>query len=161
MSGHSLFIEKCDLKQPSLSQQSVTGMQFRANQCVYWPGLDSSIRNHRSTYHDCIRNAPSQPPEPLILTVSPTYPFVQVCADYFQTVHFSYLTIVDRFSGWICIYSFKANEFNSKTPQNIFRDLFVAYVVSEELSSDRGLQFMSKSFRILSNYRESSTGCHL
>ena len=58
-----------------------------------------------------------------------------------------YLTIVDRFSEWICLYSFKANEVNSATLQKIFRDLFVAYRVSEELSSDGGPQFMSKSFQ--------------
>ena len=78
---------------------------------------------------------------------SPTYPFEQICANYFHIGHFSYLTIVDRFSGWICLYSFKANEVNSATLQKIFRDLFVAYGVSEELSSDGGPQFMSKSFQ--------------
>ena len=122
-------------------------MRFHANQCVYWPGLNSSIRNHQATCCDCIRNAPSQPPEPLILTLSPTYPFEQICADYFHIGHFSYLTIVDRFSGWICLYSFKANKVNSAILQKIFRDLFVAYGVSEELSSDGGPQFMSKSFQ--------------
>ena len=81
------------------ANQGVTGMRFCANQCVYWPGLNSSIRNHRATCHDCIRNAPSQPPEPLILTPSPTYPFEQICAVYFHIGHFSHLTIVDRFSG--------------------------------------------------------------
>ena len=84
---------------------------------------------------------------PLYLTPSPTYLFEQVCAGYFHNGHFSYLTIVDRFSRWICIYYFKANEVNSATLQNIFRDLFVAYGVSEELSSDGGPQFMSKSFQ--------------
>ena len=120
------------------TNQGVTHMRFHANQCVYWPGLDSSIENHWATCHDCIRNAPSQPPEPLILMLSPTYPFEQVCADCFHIGHFSYLTIVDRLSGWICIYFFKSNEVNSTTLQNIFRDLFVAYGVSEELSSDGG-----------------------
>ena len=129
------------------ANQGVTGMRFHANQCVYWPGLDSSIQKHRAMCHDCIRNAPSQPPEPLILTPSPTYPFEPVCADYFHIGHFSYLTTVDKFSGWICISSFKANEVNSATLQNIFRDLFVAYGTSEELSSDGGPQFMSKGFQ--------------
>ena len=109
--------------------------------------LISVSENHQATCLDCIRNPPSQPPEKLILTPSPTYPFEQVCADYFHIGHFSYLTIVDRFSGSICIYSFKANEVNSTTLQNIFRDLFVAYRVSYELSSDGGSQFMSESFQ--------------
>ena len=129
------------------ANQGVTGMQFCANQCVYWAGLDSSIRNNQSMCHDCIRNAPSQPPEPLILMPSTTYLFEHVCADYFHIGHFSHITIIDRISGWICIYSFKANEVNSATLQNIFRDLFVAYGVSEEFSSDGGPQFISKTFQ--------------
>ena len=55
------------------ANQGVTGTRFHANQCVSWPSLDSSIQNHRATCHDCNKNAPSQPPGPLILTPSPTY----------------------------------------------------------------------------------------
>ena len=39
------------------ANQGVTGMRFHANQCVYWPVLDSSIRNHQATCRDCIKNA--------------------------------------------------------------------------------------------------------
>ena len=84
--------------------------------------------------------------ESLILTQSPKYPFEQVCADYFHIIYFSYLTVLDRFSRWTCFYSFKVNKVNHATLQNIFRDLFVAFGVSEKLSSDGGPQFMSKSF---------------
>ena len=49
--------------------------------------------------------------------------------------------------GSVSVYSFKANKVNSATPPNISRDLFVAYGVSEELSSNGDSQFMSKSFQ--------------
>ena len=107
------------------ANQGVTGMKFRANQSVYWPGLDASIRNHRAVCMDCIKHSPSHPPEPLILTPSPDYPFQQVCADYFSIVQHSYLSIVDRFSGWLCIYHCKVNELDSRTLINIFRELFI------------------------------------
>ena len=42
------------------ANQGVTGMRFHANQCVYWPVLDSRIQNHQAMYRDCIRNAPSE-----------------------------------------------------------------------------------------------------
>ena len=60
---------------------------------------------------------------------------------------FSYLTVVDRFSEWIRIFSFKANEVNNATLQNIFRDLFVVYGVSEGLSSNQGPNFITKIFQ--------------
>ncbi len=129
------------------ANQGTTGMKFRANQCVYWPGMDRSINIHRETCLDCIRNAPSHRSEPLILTPSPSYPFEQVCADYFHLQGHSYLTIVDRFSGWICIYAFKAHEVHHQMLQRIFRDLFIAYGVSAELSTDGGPQFMATGFQ--------------
>ena len=54
---------------------------------------------------------------------------------------------MDRFSGWICVYSFKNQEANHVKLQNIFRDLFIAYGVSEELSSDGGPQLMAEGFQ--------------
>ena len=142
-----LLLRKIVLDNLHSANQGVTGMKFRANQSVYWPGLDASIRNHRAVCMDCIKHAPSNPPEPLILTPSPDYPFQQVCADYFSIVHHSYLTVVDRFSGWLCVYHCKKNEMDAKTLINIFRELFVAYGVSEEISSDGGPQFKSKDFQ--------------
>ncbi|CAB4033368.1 Transposon Ty3-I Gag-Pol poly [Paramuricea clavata] len=129
------------------ANQGTTGMKFRAYQCVYWPGMDRSIQIHRETCQDCIRHAPSHHAEPLVLTPSPSYPFQQVCADYFQIEGHSYLAVVDRFSGWLCNYAFKAHEVNHWTLQHIFRNLFIAYGVSEELSTDGGPQFTAEAFQ--------------
>ena len=122
-------------------------MRFRANQCVYWPGLDNSIRNHRENCNDCIKHAPSQPSEPLLLTPSPNYPFEQICADYFHIGGHAYISIIDRFSGWLIIYFFKEGEMNSKTLIGVFRELFTAYGAPEELSSDGCPQFTSMEFQ--------------
>ena len=58
-----------------------------------------------------------------------------------------YLSVVDRFSGWLCIYHFKANEVNSRTLVNVFRELFVAYGAAEEVSTDGGPQFTATHFQ--------------
>ena len=109
--------------------------------------MDRSIQIHRDNCLDCLRHAPSHRPKPIILTPSPSYPFQQICTDYFKITGHSYLTIVDRFSGWICIYALKAHEVRHQTLQRIFRDLFIAYGVSDELSTDGGPQFMAKDFQ--------------
>jgi len=60
-------------------------MSACANQSVYWPGMNASIQNHRSTCQSCNQIAPSEPSEPLIKSPSPEWLFQQICADYFET----------------------------------------------------------------------------
>ena len=52
-------LQKVVLDNLHYANQVVTGMRFRANQCIYWPGLNFSILNHREACTDCIKNAPS------------------------------------------------------------------------------------------------------
>ena len=53
------------------ANQGVSSMRYRANQTVYWPGLDSSIKIHRDNCADCTERAPSQWAEHIELTPSP------------------------------------------------------------------------------------------
>ena len=140
------ILRKIVLENLHSANQGVSGMKFRANNCIYWPGLDNSIRQHRDTCKDCNENAPSQPKEPLILSSSPEYPFQQICADYFQIGDYSYLDIVDRFSGWLCIYYFRG-EMGSKSLVNVLRELFTSYGAPEEISSDGGPQFIGNVYK--------------
>ena len=140
------ILRKIILETLHSANQGISGMKFRANNCVYWPGLDTSIKQHRQTCKDCKENAPSQTKEPIILTKSPDYPFQNICADYFQIGNYSYLDIVDRFSGWLCIYYFRG-EMGSTSLVNVLRELFSAYGAPEELSSDGGPQFKACVFK--------------
>ena len=70
-----------------------------------------------------------------------------MCADHFEITGHTYLTVVDWFSGWICIYAFKAHEMTDQSLQRVFRDLFIAYGVCEELTTDGGPQFMAHGFQ--------------
>jgi len=130
------------------AHQGVTSMKARANQCVYWPGMDAAIRNYRNTCtsRTCIQHQCSQQAEPLIITPTPKWPFQQVCMDYFFIDQHAYLVIVDRFSSWICIYHCKPGTTTSAHLINTCRELFIAYGVPEEVSSDGGPQFKSRAF---------------
>ena len=128
------------------AHQGVVGMRARANESVYWPGMDASIRHHHSSCTACSKIAPSQPKEPLILTPSPEWPFQQVVMDLFHVELSSYLACADRFTGWLILYHLKP----SATSENIIticRELFQTYGVFEELSTDGGPQFSSDSFK--------------
>ena len=43
-------------------------MKTRANESVYWPGMNASICNYRNNCVTCSRNAPSLPHEPIQMT---------------------------------------------------------------------------------------------
>ena len=127
------------------AHQGHTSMTARANQTVYWPGMNASIRLHRTSCRACNEIAPSQSSEPLIMTPPPEWPFQKICADYFDSDGHSYITIVDRFSYWMEIYHFPSSS-RSESLVTRLRQLFTSYGVPEEISTDGGPQFSSTTF---------------
>ena len=85
------------------AHQGINNMHSRANQIIYWSGMNNGTRNIRYIYHTCDKTAPSRVKGPMPLTPSPDWLFQKICADYFATKGHSYLSIVDRFSCWISI----------------------------------------------------------
>ena len=128
------------------AHQGTTAMSARANQTVYWPGMNAAIRNHRANCAICNQIAPSQSAEPLILTPEPEWPFQKICADYFEHDGHSYLTTVDRFSFWVNIYHLPHTTATKSLLTNL-RTLFTSYGVLEEIASDGGPQFISTDFQ--------------
>ena len=118
----------------------------RARQSVYWPGMESDIRKKRYNCHRCNEIAPSQPKEPIELSPSPDYPFQRICADYFEIGRHAYLSIVDRYTGWIIVYHFPEHA-RSEGLINACRKVFESYGVAEEISSDGGPQFIATRFK--------------
>ena len=127
------------------AHQGQTSMSARANQTVYWPGMNSSIRLHRQTCPSCNEIAPSQPNEPTIQSPPPEWPFQQICADYFEQEGHSYLAAVDRFSCWIELFHFPSSSRSDSLITHL-RQLFISYGVPEEISTDGGPQFSSNLF---------------
>ena len=128
------------------AHQGVSSMLGRAQQAVYWSAMALAIRNTRYNCQRCNELAPSQAREPLCLAPAPSYPFQQICMDYFELGGPSYLCIADRFSGWITIYHFPQSA-TSRQLISICRASLLAYGVSEELSSDGGPQFTACEFQ--------------
>lgn len=127
------------------AHQGVVGMKARANETIYWPGLDADIRNFRSNCTICNTIAPSQPKEPLVLTPTPDWPFQSIVMDLFEVGHHMYIACADRFTGWLILYHLGTQQ-DSRKVISICRDLFQNYGVPEEFSSDGGPQFMSSTF---------------
>jgi len=135
------------------AHQGYTGMQARANECIYWPGLTRDIHTLRDNCQNCTYHSPSQPKESIIQSPPPQYPFQMVAGDYYTVAGHHYLSIVDRYSGWICIYHFGTNGATSDKLITICRTLFTNYGVPEEFGSDGGPQLTASKFQaFLSNW---------
>ena len=52
------------------AHQGVDGMRARANDSIYWPGMNASIRNFRANCSFCTTIAPSQPQCTTTITVT-------------------------------------------------------------------------------------------
>ena len=121
-------------------------MAARARQSVYWPGMDRDIQQHASDCRDCRGIAPSPPPEPLIMTDPPEYPFQQVVADLFEKEGYQYLAYADRLTGFV-----ELGYFSSSVPSsaiiNTLREFFQRWGVAEEISLDGGPNLSSKEVK--------------
>ena len=128
------------------AHQVVLGMKSRANGSVYWPGMDAAIRNHRASCDTCNRLAPSQSLEPIIMTISPKWPFQQIALDLFYVGHQAYLARAGRLTGWLMVFHLKPGQAGAGNLISICRRIFHAYGVPEEISSDGGPPFTSDRF---------------
>ena len=125
------------------AHQGIEGMRSRARNTVYWPGLNSAIKQKRLDCTACNTIAPSQPKEPLCLLPQPQYPFQFICMDAFELKGQNYLAVADKFSGWILVYHCKSGVTSAVVASKL-RTIFESYGAAERLYTDGGLPFASK-----------------
>ena len=128
------------------AHQSKVSMKARANESVYWPGMNVSIHNTRASCMFCTKIAPSQTKEPINLTQSPDWPFQQIVMDLFYVRNHGYLACADRLTGWLILYHLSHGQANASRLISICQDIFQSYGAPEELSSDGGPPFTSLPF---------------
>ena len=87
------------------AHQGVTGMNLRAEQSVFWPGITKDISSVRERCYTCHKNAPSQAKLPPVDPIVPQYPFEHICMDYMSLHGNNYGVFVDRFTGWPGVYT--------------------------------------------------------
>ena len=140
------------LKSLHSAHQGVVGMKTRANESVYWPGMNASIGSHRNNCITCSRNVQSLQHKPIQMTPTPEWPFKQIVMDLFYIGSFTYLTCADRFTGWLILYRIKPGQAVSSTLISICRKIFQAYGAPEELSTDGEPPFSAYSFQRFLKY---------
>ena len=124
------------------AQQGTTMMQSRADASVFWPGIAADIAHHRATCTMCNTMSPSQASLPPTTPTLPTRPFQSLCADYFHHKGYTYVVIVDRFSGWPIV----ERSTNGATGLiSNLRSIFVTFGIPDDLTTDGGPEFTASS----------------
>ena len=122
------------------AHQGVSGMQARAEQTVFWPGIYKDLVTTREACRECNIRAPSQaalPPKPL---PQPEYPFHMIVADYCTIKAKTWLVVADRFTGWVSVHYFP-REATALQLVDCLKLMFVTFGVPEILATDHGSQF--------------------
>ena len=121
--------------------QGVDSMLRRARQAVY-----CDLHHHRSGCDKCNTHAPSQPPEPLLLTPPPDYPFQQTVVDLFQLEGHDYLVYADRLTGWLEITHLVEGTTSSVIKDKLRRH-FARWGAPEQLAMDGGTNLGSEEMK--------------
>ena len=125
------------------AHQGISQMNYRASDCVFWPGITSDIERARAKCTPCNVNAPSQSKMPPVEPFVPSLPFEAIASDFFQSQGKRFLLTVDRFSNWPDL-----RQVNGATGLiEAYLELFATFGVPRELSSDGGPEYVAKSFK--------------
>lgn len=128
------------------SHRGVEASKRRAQQTVFWPGINSDIANTVGACEACQVLQPRQQQEPWMNDDNPTRPFESVSADFFVVAGKSFLVIVDRLSGWPVVIPCR-NDTTASATVRAFCRYFREVGVPLCLRTDGGPQFTSSEFQ--------------
>ena len=120
--------------------------QYRARQCVYWPGINKDIEQLVEACATCQRHRPQEPRQPLKPTPPPERPWQQLGADFMMFDGSEYLVIVDYYSKMPIVRKMPTSQCNSAKMITVLKELFAEHGIPEEIRSDNGPQFASHLF---------------
>ena len=86
------------LEQIHQGHLGVSKCQYRARQCVYWPGINQDIKRFVEACPTCQRHRPQEPRQPLKPTPPPERLWQHLGADFMSFDGSEYLVIVNYYS---------------------------------------------------------------
>ena len=150
--GHVLLLHDRPLIPVGLRQEimehlhaghaGTTGMYARASNSLFWPNMRADLVRHRAECSSCVMNAPSNPSSPPLPYQHPAYPFHSVCSDFFTVNGVNYIAIVDRYSGWLSLFSLAKDD--SKHIINVFRTYFSRWGIPVSITTDGASVYVSQ-----------------
>ena len=132
------------LKKIHEGHQGITKCRERARQSVWWPGLSKHIEELVQRCPTCCKEQIHRA-EPLLTTPLPTLPWQKVAMDIFEWEKCSYLLMVDYYSRFIEVT--RLGGLSTEAVIGAVKDIFARHGVPEEVVSDNGPQFSSRTFQ--------------
>ena len=120
--------------------------QYRARQCIYWPGINKDIEQLVEACATCQRHWSQEPRQPLKPTPPPERPWQQLRADFMMFDGSEYLVIVNYYSKMPIVQKMPTSQCNSAKMITVLKELFAEHGIPEEIRSDNGSQFASHLF---------------
>ena len=119
--------------------------QYRARQCVYWPGINKEIEQLVEACATCQRHRPQEPRQPLEPTPPPEQPWQQLGADFMTFDGSEYLVIVDYYSKMPIVQKIPTSQCNSAKTITVLKELFaeMEYLKRSGQTMDPSLQVTS------------------
>ena len=116
----------------------MTRMKCLAQELVFWPGMCKDIQHFVETCNPCREVLPSQTHEPL-LSESASYPMEKLACDLFTWNGNEYLTVADRYSGFIWCH--KLWNTRTETIAKLLLRTFEDFGYPTSIQPDNGPQF--------------------
>ena len=133
------------------SHLGAEGCCRRARECLYWPGMNSEIKDLVAKCSVCRMYEKANSAEPLMSHELPDRPWAKIGVDLFQseTDGKDYLCTVDYYSNF-----WEIDYLSTVTSQVVIKKLkshFARYGIPDQVVSDNGPQFSSAEFAKFAN----------
>ena len=124
--------------------QGVNKCRERANQSVWWPGLNDEIKSRVANCAHCATYRPTQRHEPMIPTFIPERPWQHIGVDLLTFKKQEYLVAIDYHSRYIELAHMPST--TSFAVIEKMKNMFARWGIPEEVTSDNGPQFNAEEF---------------
>lgn len=117
----------------------------RARILMYWPGMQKHIEESSAKCSTCCQFAYRQPPEPVITSPPPAFPWERVGIDLCEYLGASYLVAYDAYSNYP-----EVEHLTQTSSESVIKKLemmFARHGIPLEIHTDGGPQFTSSAFR--------------
>ena len=121
-------------------------MKLRAQQSMYWLGINKDIENHVMSCDPCQVNGRSQQKEPIIPFEVPNRPWQRIGIDLFHHNKGWYVILADYNSKYPWIQALPA--IASEDVISALKSCFADYGIPEDVISDNGSQFTSQEYQL-------------
>lgn len=127
------------------SHIGIEGCLRRARETVYWPNMNSELKEYIGNCTTCSTYQNRQQKETLIPHEIPDRPWAKVGCDLFTIHEKDYLVTVDYYSNFFEVDHLP--DTRSLTVVNVLRTQFARYGIPTTVISDNGPQFSSTEFK--------------